>query len=216
MIPVFDLDDTLYAERRYVESGFWAVARWLEVGFGWRTEDSFREMVGLLDRDGRGRVFDALLAARGARTAKRVRECVGVYRHHSPDISLFPEAEKLLSGLSAPLFVVTDGHKVVQHKKIVALRIEAYFEKVYITHRYARRFAKPSPHCFELIKKKMGCRWQDMAYIGDNPAKDFVNLTPLGVRTIRVLTGEHRNVVAKNGYEASHVIRSLNELHRVL
>jgi putative hydrolase of the HAD superfamily len=60
------------------------------------------------------------------------------------------------------------------------------------------------------------CEWSDMTYIGDNPNKDFVNLTPLGVRTIRVLTGEHRDIKAKPGFEAAHVIASLNELPPLL
>jgi putative hydrolase of the HAD superfamily len=55
-----------------------------------------------------------------------------------------------------------------------------------------------------------------MFYVGDNPAKDFVNLNHLGVHTIRVTTGEHAAVVAKAGYDAKHTISSLNELKIIL
>ena len=55
-----------------------------------------------------------------------------------------------------------------------------------------------------------------MIYVGDNPAKDFVNLTPLGVQTVRVVTGEHAQIKAKPGYEAMYRIASIGELPQLL
>lgn len=212
MIPIFDLDDTLYPERSFVESGFRAVARWLEHQFGWDVNESLVTMLRTLEVQGRGAVFDTLLASNGVASACLVNRCVHVYRHHTPDISLHPIAKELLGTLKGPIFLVTDGHKIVQENKVRSLGIEKDFKKVFITHRYGICNAKPSIHCFEIIRRMEKCDWSDMAYIGDNPAKDFVNLTPLGVRTIRVLTGEHRNVKAKPGYEATQVISGLEEL----
>ena len=31
-----------------------------------------------------------------------------------------------------------------------------------------------------------------MVYVGDDPNKDFVNLNPLGMKTVRVLTGRFK------------------------
>src|SRR5699024_3959766 len=113
-----------------------------------------------------------------------------------------------------PLYVVTDGHKIVQKNKVDALGITELFKKIYITHRFGIKNAKPSIYCFEHIKRKENCRWSDMAYVGDNPKKDFVNLTPLGVRTIRVLTGVYRHVQAQSAYEAKSVIDNLGQLQQ--
>jgi putative hydrolase of the HAD superfamily len=113
-------------------------------------------------------------------------------------------------------YLVTDGHKTVQQNKIRALRIENCFKRIFITHRYGIRYAKPSIYCFKLIRRIERCNWSDMIYIGDDPAKDFVNLTPLGVRTIRVLTGGQRDVKAKPGFEAAYVISSFRELPALL
>ena len=55
-----------------------------------------------------------------------------------------------------------------------------------------------------------------MAYVGDNPAKDFVNLTPLGVHTVRVLTGMHRSVRPSKRYLPRHTIRSLDGFEKLL
>jgi len=55
-----------------------------------------------------------------------------------------------------------------------------------------------------------------MVYVADNPAKDFVNLNRQGMPTVRVLTGLHRDVEAKPGYEARFRIADLDALAGVL
>lgn len=212
MILIFDLDDTLYPERSYVQSGFSAVADYLQAERGWDAAESLSIMTLALQREGRGAVFDRLLAHHGEHRRSAVLACVKAYRHHEPRIQLADAARRLLDRLAPPLYLVTDGHKLVQHNKVMALGIEPLFAKVYITHRYGVRHAKPSIHCFERIRARERCAWSDLVYVGDNPAKDFVNLTPLGVRTVRVLTGEHREAVAKPGYDATQVIDTLDQL----
>lgn len=216
MILVFDLDDTLYPERSYVASGFAAVAAHLEQRHGWPAAETRAWLSQALQRHGRGALFDRLLAAHGVHGRAAVHECVHVYRHHRPQIALAPEAQRLLQRLPRKPYLVTDGHKVVQDLKVQALDLRPRLAHAYITHRYGLHHAKPSTHCFELIRRREGCAWHDMAYIGDNPAKDFVNLTPLGVHTVRVRTGEHALTPARAGHEARHVIESLDELGAVL
>ena len=74
------------------------------------------------------------------------------------------------------------------------------------------KHAKPSTYCFEKIRQAEQCQWYEMVYIGDNPAKDFVNLNKLGMPTVRVLTGVHKNALAKPGFDAKFTIQNLNEL----
>jgi putative hydrolase of the HAD superfamily len=122
----------------------------------------------------------------------------------------------VLVNLNVRPYLVTDGHKVVQQKKIEALALEGQFKKIYVTHRYWIKNAKPSIHCFELIKKRERCEWSDMFYVGDNPAKDFVGLNPLGVHTIRVATGEYSKSIAQPGFDAIYSIDTLAHLKYVL
>ena len=67
-----------------------------------------------------------------------------------------------------------------------------------------------------LIKKIESCKWNDMTYIGDNPYKDFVNLNPLGVNTIRLINGSYRNVKLDKKYEANYKINSLAEIFKII
>jgi putative hydrolase of the HAD superfamily len=212
MIPIFDLDDTLYDELTYVRSGFRAVATWGADRFGWDAAISYTRLNHLLETEGRGRIFNLWLNGRGS-----VREALQVYRHHSPDINLWESAVGVLNRLSDhSTYLVTDGHKIVQANKLVALGISSRFRHAYITHRYGIAKAKPSTYCFALIRSREQCAWEDLVYVGDNPAKDFVNLNKLGVHTVRVLTGQHLGAVAAPGFDAQHRIRSLYELPDLL
>lgn len=218
MILIFDLDDTLYNERTYVDSGLMAVAQYGETCFGWDSQASFQFMQEVLKRDGRGQIFNKWLVTHGRENKQLVMDCIRTYRHHTPALSLSPEAAVLLPRFAEeyPLYLVTDGHKIVQQKKVEALGIAPLFRRVMITHRFGIRNAKPSIHCFDVIRRNEQCEWKNMVHVADNPAKDFVNLKPLGVYTIRVRTGMHRKVVAKPGYDANTSIENLEVLPEVL
>lgn len=218
MVLIFDLDDTLYDEMAYVRSGLRAVANYGERNFGWDSNQSFRFMVRHLEQHGRGQIFDSWLAGNAALTKKRVTDCIRVYRHHNPKIKLTSEAEWLLKSYenNFRMYLVTDGHKVVQQKKIEALKIDRFFKRMFITHRYGIHHAKPSLYCFELIRHIEKSDWKSMVYVGDNPAKDFVNLNSVGALTIRVSTGSHAAVIAPSNYDARVTIPTLSTLPNVL
>jgi putative hydrolase of the HAD superfamily len=218
VILIFDLDDTLYDESRFVDGGLKAVARHGEMHWGWAAAQSLDALRAILARDGRGQVFDQWLRAHDAWSLGRVRDCVRAYRNHSPDIALFPTAHRIIDQYRArgPLYLVTDGNKNVQRSKVDALALWPDFKRVFITHRFGVAAAKPSTHCFERIKAEANCEWRDMVYVGDNPAKDFVNLTPLGVLTVRVLTGTYSETQALPGHDALVTISDLDDLPDVL
>lgn len=214
MILIFDLDDTLYDESTFVMSGLRAVAELTAQTLGWDSEESFNQMNALIKSNGRGRVFDDWLISREQFSKKLVKQCVHVYRHHEPSIDVAWETRELLKDLreSYPLYIVTDGHKVVQKMKIDALKIAPFFKRVFITHRFGIHNAKPSLHCFNIIRCAESVEWDELVYIGDNPAKDFVSLNQAGAKTIRVLTGAHADVRALPSHDAQLSINNLTDL----
>ena len=211
MVVIFDLDDTLYEEFTYVKSGFRAVADYAQKTWGWNSNDSLAELLNLLEEDGRGAVFDTWLTRKEVYSKSRVRKCLMVYRNHSPQISLYQEAEQLLDGLSptTSTYLVTDGNKLVQARKVAALSLDERLSGIFITHRFGTKAAKPSTYCFEKIRQREKVSWNQLVYVGDNPSKDFVSLKPLGAETVRVRTGSYKNVDADPTYDADYSIDNL-------
>ncbi|MEO1062024.1 MAG: HAD family hydrolase [Actinomycetota bacterium] len=219
MIVAFDVDDTLYRELDYVESGFRAVADAVAAKHAISSEDAYGLLLDSMDRHGRGRQFDDLLRAVDAFSVRRRDALVQVYRRHEPSISLPEGSRHVLDALARAghrLFVVTDGNHHVQDRKVEALGLRELVEHAYLTGRYGPTAPKPGTRVFELMLRRTGSEPDDLVYVGDNPHKDFVGVRRLGGATIRVRTGAHRTTVAAEGHDADVTIDSVEEVPAVV
>jgi putative hydrolase of the HAD superfamily len=187
-VVVLDVDDTLYLERDYVRSGFRAVGRHAE---------QKHDVVGLealawgeFEAGRRGDIFDRALRTLGVGPdAALVRSLVEVYREHEPAIAMLPDAIELVDRAHSQglrLAVVTDGPVASQRAKVGALRLWEVAAPVVITAELGPGAGKPSPRAFELIERELGARRGALAYLADNPAKDFRAPAALGWHTFRV------------------------------
>lgn len=218
-VIVFDLDDTLYEELTYVKSGFRAVASYLEQRYAIPKDLSYPFMLNELEQHGRGQVFNQVLVRHGMLTKRRVQECLQVYRRHLPDIHLYEDARQAIDDFSGcPIYVVTDGNKEVQLRKLLALGLydHAHIRKCYISRRFGIHNEKPSPYCFMQICKREGVTPEQVVYVGDNPHKDFVGIKPLGFRTVRVMRGNFKDTRSLPFHEAEFEINNLAELWMLL
>jgi putative hydrolase of the HAD superfamily len=212
MVLVFDLDDTLYDEVTFVHSGFRAVAVFLFENYGISIKDSHSFMLEKLNK-GRGRIFDELMLQFGVFSKKNVSKCINIYRSHTPNIGLYVDAAACLERFqSNAIYIVTDGNKLVQKNKLLALGLFNKTKFCFITHRYGVKNAKPSPHCFMKICQREKVEPHEVVYIGDNPHKDFVGIKPLGFKTIRIMRGHFKDAVKPIEFEAHCQIQSLDEL----
>jgi putative hydrolase of the HAD superfamily len=217
---VFDMDDTLYSQASFKESGFRAVAAHLE-----------RE--GVVGTKGGGVVTEALAAIMKSVGPSHPRmlnmmveklklepalihEMVQVFREHKPDLAPYPGVVGLLEELQGrfKLGLLTDGLKEVQAAKLEALGIAQYFDEVVLSDEYG--MVKPDERLFMLFEERFGLPPEKLAYIADNPAKDFIGATGRGWLTVRVLTGEHAGIKAADGYAASYEIETLERLPALL
>ena len=212
-ILVFDLDDTLYPELDYVHSGFRAVAVFLSPLLDVPAETLAAGMVAEEAVLGRGQVFDNVLRQHGRWSKALVAACLRAYRQHQPTLALFPDAERCLAHFAEwPLYLVTDGHKEVQARKVAALPLAGRVRHAYLTNRYGRHRAKPNPHVFELICRREDVGAAEVIYVGDNVRKDFVGIKPLGFRTVRILRGNYAYLTADAAHAADRSIHTLDEL----
>lgn len=209
MILIFDLDDTLYEEELYALSGFKVVARQMSKKYNIPSNDAYSVMRSALKSGNRNQAFQKLVL-KWDLPQKAVNECLGLYRNHDPSIKLDSVTKKALSNFEhTNKYVVTDGNKIVQKRKVDALKLEEIFNKCFITHNFGIKAAKPSTICFEKIKEIESVTWKDLVYVGDDPNKDFVNLKPLGVLTIRVLTGRYSQLEVSPDFDADIRIPNL-------
>lgn len=216
MVIIFDLDDTLYEELSFVRSGFKAVADYLSPIL-----NLSKEQIAVLLMDElhiqRDHVFDRLLEKRGVPGRKIIQNCLRVYRGHEPSIELFPEARACLLLLhDYPLYIVTDGNKLVQRKKYLALGLPFLVKRCFFTYAHGLHRSKPSPYCFEKICSLEKAAPSTVVYVADNPHKDFVGIKPLGFITIRVMKGPYRNDQVAEAFDADLKIPHLGALDQEL
>ncbi len=216
---VFDLDDTLYAERSFAFSGFSAVAAAFEAHLG-DPVGAAQDMRRLFDTGFRNRVFNTLLRERGRpEDAGLVRKMVETYRTHRPTISLYPDAESALSRLGQryKLGLITDGPAIMQANKIDALDLRERFDAIILTDELGSEYGKPHPRAFELIANQLDCEPARCVYVADNARKDFPAPNTLGWITVQITReqGIYRDEPPAEGGTPRHVIATLDDLERL-
>jgi len=194
---IFDLDDTLYPERRYVHSGFRAVADWARQQFGFPTRRTREELARLFEQGIRGRLFDRWLEARGLKTDDHIAAMVRIYRQHEPQISPYAGVRELLRRLGREyrLGLLTDGLLAVQQRKVRGLGLQEQFDAIVYSDQWGREAWKPSLRPFEAILRRLDVPAAESVYVADNPAKDFRGARGVGMGTVRVRHGDglHRD-----------------------
>ena len=187
---LFDLDDTLYPERQFVDGGFRAVARFLAPMTGVQATTLAARVRVLHDRDGRGRLFDTVLAELGlGHDSDLILACVLTYRTHRPRLTPFDGAIDGIDAVRAagvPVGLVSDGHGAVQRRKLAALSgLTRRLDAVVLTDELGAAYAKPSPVAFRVACLLLEAEPARAVYVGNDPRKDFAGAREAGLRTIR-------------------------------
>lgn len=179
---VFDLDDTLYSEKEYVKSGYRKVAVEVlkDIGAYERLWKAFEE--------GKPAIDTVLLEAEIYSEELKV-ECLKVYRDQLPDIHLYEGVKEMLEDLrkaGKKTGIITDGRVVGQTNKIEKLGLHELVDEIIVTdelagHGNANLFRKPNSIAFEIMQRRLNVRFEEMIYVGDNLAKDFVAPQKLGM-----------------------------------
>jgi putative hydrolase of the HAD superfamily len=223
---VFDMDDTLYPEMQFVQGGLAAAAKAAGERFGVDYHELLQRMNVALEHDlavyGRARtVFDEALAACNiADDPATIGWLVSVYRTHTPTLEPFADVRPALRVISgqAQIALITDGPGAVQRAKFDSLGLTKFFAEAIFTDEHGPDAGKPSTTAFELVEVLMGLPGPALAYVGDNPTKDFVGARKLGWKTLRVRRagGLHAQIEAQPGFEADAEVASLAEVTAML
>ena len=192
----FDLDDTLYPQSAYLAGA-------------WRSVGSAAAMAGVPEGDAarltstlvriaaegsdRGRIIDRALAACGL-PESLAPALVAAFRAHAPaQLPLYPGVREALDRLRrlVPIGCLTDGDPGIQRAKLHALGLTGAFDAVVISDELGREHRKPDPLPFRRLLEQLGVAAVDAVHVGDRPGKDVVGALGVGMRAVRVRTGEY-------------------------
>jgi putative hydrolase of the HAD superfamily len=163
---VLDLDDTLYKEADYRNSGIREIAKYLKKYYKIKINHKFINKC--IDKK---KNFLKEICRKYNLQKSIVETLLWIYRLHIPSICLKKKVKKSLFKLkkiSAGVAILTDGRSFTQRFKLQALGINNL--PFYISEDY--NDAKPSLKRFKLIMKEMPAK--KYIYIADNPSKDFL------------------------------------------
>lgn len=177
---IFDLDDTLYSEKEYIKSGYRAVSDYL----GGSYEDKLWRYFG----EGK-KAFDELLKELGRES--ELKKVISIYHSHKPNIHLYPNVKQMIKELrncGIKVGIITDGRPESQRNKILALGLEV--DDFIITDELGGiQFRKPCDIAFRILAVKWKLPYEQIIYVGDNPAKDFQAPRQMGLRSVYFSNG---------------------------
>lgn len=182
---LFDLDDTLYPRRRFLLSGFAAVARQVAERTGVNAGQAYRAMVSAHRGAGRGRELDALIQEFGLPFS--IADLVGIIRTHAPAMQLQPHVVRALRQMRAGwrIGVVTNGLPSTQAMKVAALGIAGLVDTVVYAQAFGSGAGKPEPEPFLEALRRLQVRPSQAVFVGDDERADIQGASGCGLRTIR-------------------------------
>jgi len=218
---IFDLDDTLYPERQFVDGGIAAAAQWVAEHTDLPADRCERELTGLFNRGERTRTFDVWLDAVGLPSGYSAA-MIQAYRRHQPVLTLHEDAAaaidwcrraQLLTGL------VSDGYLDVQRAKVASLGLADLLTTIVLSDEFGRAFWKPATKPYLAAVDSLGVAPSEAVYVGDNPRKDFEGARRSGLKSVRVrrANGMYASEeAASRDAEPDREIATLLDLHEVL
>jgi putative hydrolase of the HAD superfamily len=206
---LFDLDDTLYRERRFMLSGYAAVAADVAARTGAPAAAILRRLARAASRGGRGHAFQDLCEHHGLDEAV-MPELVAIYRGHRPRLRLPRASRRVLERVRDGwrTGIITNGSPDVQRRKLEALGVSALVDVIVLAHACGARLGKPDAEPFLHALAQLGVLPSRAVMVGDDPRADIGGARSLGIRSIHV----RRTTVCSVDAEADAVAESIDQV----
>jgi putative hydrolase of the HAD superfamily len=190
-----DLDDTLFPQAEWLAGAWGAVSdRADALGLDGAALRGQLVRVAAQGSD-RGGIIDQALVAIGVQPEPHVPALVSAFSGHAPQrLTAYPGAIAALERLHAavPVVLVTDGNPAIQLAKIAALGLAGLLDHVVVSDDLGGRLVrKPHPAAFRHALTLLDLPPSDVVHIGDRSAKDVAGAHGVGMRCVRVRTGEY-------------------------
>ncbi len=192
-----DLDDTLFPQQTWL-AGAWQAVAAAGATLGLDAGSLLDRLLSIAAEgsDG-GRIIDRALVAIGVSDVQLpalVPGLVAAFTSHAPEqLTCFDDVESALVAVRSlvPVACITDGDPHIQRAKLRALHLVDSFDAVVFSDELGRDHRKPSPAPFLRAADLLGVHPGAIVHVGDRPAKDVAGAAAVGMRAIRVRTGEY-------------------------
>jgi putative hydrolase of the HAD superfamily len=183
---IFDLDNTLYPTKKYATIARKnAIRAMIKAGLNTNQKKAYSILKKIIKKYGSNYKyhFDKLIE-KLAKNKKHKEKIIvaGIIAYHTTkkQIKPFKNIKTLLKELKKrfKLFIASEGIKKKQWEKILRLKIEKYFDDVFITNKKSIRF-------YKRIIKKIKLNPKNIIMIGDNAKKDLFYPKRLGIKVIK-------------------------------
>lgn len=212
---IFDLDNTLYNVEQYYLGAFKEIAEYLSKKYNLRRQEIYNKLVNIW-REKTSMyhyLFTELLNF--FNLENELEDVIKIFNNYDSELNPYPEVIPTLEELKKrnyKLGIITDGNIDRQKRKIKLLGLEQFFDIIVFTKELDN--PKPSEIPFQEVVNKLKIIPQESFYVADNPLIDFEGAKKVGMKTVRILRGEFKNIV-KNKY-IDHEVNELKELLRVV
>lgn len=217
---IFDLDNVLYDERKYLLAAYRNIAKYLSEHYNIGEQKIYHKLAqdSKIKTTMYPKLFNDLLS--DLDMAQEVLPILlDIFSNTQTDLKLRATAKELILYLKkqdTKLGLLTNGTIKVQINKVRILGLEKYFDEIVYARELGKENEKPNPEAYLTIIKKLGAKPEQTICIGDNPYTDFRGAKKLGIQTVRLVQGEFKNVKLSEEYEADKNVRSLKEFYLFL
>jgi|LFRM01.1.fsa_nt_gb putative hydrolase of the HAD superfamily len=188
---IFDLDNTLYNEKEYIDNALLNVAHTFCNIKGLNIKEVVYYLKNDLIINGTEEIFQRLLAKYNMNEDKSIiKKLITVYRNCNVSLNLYYdviETLELIKSKGLKLGIVSNGFSYTQRNKINLLNIGSYFNTIIISGEWLPKdLWKPNKAPFELCFNNLGVKPQECLYVGDSYDKDIVGAYNAGAFPILI------------------------------
>jgi putative hydrolase of the HAD superfamily len=213
---LFDIDDTLFPS-----SDFSSLARrnaitaMMRLGLHEDYDSLKKELDSIIGEKGSNYSahFDELCKRLGIEEpARYIAAAVAAYHDTKTAIQPFPKVPYVLLRLKERghrLYIATNGSSIKQWDKLIRLGIALYFDGVFVSEDIGRT---KDELFFKEVLERLGSEASDCVMVGDREDADIIPAKKVGITTVRVMKGKHKDVPSG----ADHVISDMGELLPIL
>ena len=197
---IFDLDNTLYNVEQYYLGAFKKIAEYLSKKYNFPKKKIYGKLIGLWRKKTSmyPHLFDDLLNFFNLKN--ELKNVIKIFNNYKGKLQPYPDVIPTLKKLKEKnykLGLITNGNVKRQKRKIKLLKLYNLFDAIIFTKEL--KHPKPSKIPFQEISIRLKTNPKECFYVGDNPFIDFEGAKKVGMKTIRILRGEFKNI-PKNEY----------------